>query len=79
MTRATSINLSQRWVRGTAKGFNPKLFHEQVDYEWTDGGTHGCTMDLFIILTLVEEVSIFGKNSNRVTICWIAIWVFVVV
>ena len=55
----SSTNLGQRWeVRGSAKVFNLKLFHEQVGYEWTDGGTHGCTMDLFIIHILEEEVSI---------------------
>ena len=60
MTRVSSTDLSQRWgMRGSAKGFNLKLFHEQVGNEWTDGGTHGCTIDLFIVLTLEEEVSIF--------------------
>ena len=46
-------------VGGSAKGFKLKLFHEQTGNEGTNGGTHGCIMDLFIILTLEEEVSIF--------------------
>ena len=59
-TRVSSTNLSQRLgVRGSAKGLNFKLFHEQVGNEWNDGGNHGCTMDLFIIFILEEEVSIF--------------------
>ena len=35
-----------------------KLFHEDVGYERADGGSHSCTLDLFIILTLGEEVSV---------------------
>ena len=33
---------------------------KDVCYEGTDGGTHSCTLDLFIILTLEEEVGV-GK------------------
>ena len=40
------------------EGFNFKLFHEYVGYEGADGGTHSCTLDLFIILTLEEEVGV---------------------
>ena len=40
-----------------AKGFNLKLFHKQACYEGADGGSHSSTLDLFIILTLEEEVS----------------------
>ena len=40
------------------KGFDFKLFHEDVCYEGADGGPHSCTLDLFIILTLEEEVSV---------------------
>ena len=36
------------------KGFYLKLFHKQVCYERANGGT----LDLFIILTLEEEVSV---------------------
>ena len=39
-----------------AKGFNLELFHEQVNNEGTNGGTHGSTLYLFIILALEEEV-----------------------
>ena len=45
--------------RGVGKGlegFNFKLFHKDVSYERADGGTHSCTLHLFIILTLEEEV-----------------------
>ena len=55
---------------GSAKGLDLKLFHEQVGDEGADGGTHGCTMNLFIILTLEEEVSVFKQNSSNMTICW---------
>ena len=46
-------------VEGWLEGFDFKLFHEKVGYEGTNGGTHGCTMDLFIVLTLEEEVGVF--------------------
>ena len=62
-------------VRGSAKGFNLKVFYEQVGNEETHGRTHGCTMDLFIILTLEEKVSVFKTKLRKVTICWIDIWV----
>ena len=59
----SSTNLSQWWgIGGGAKSFNFKILHEQVGNERADGRTHGCTMDLFIILTLEEEVSIFKKE-----------------
>ena len=40
------------------KGFDFKLFHENVCYEGADGGSHSCTLYLFIILTLEEEVGV---------------------
>ena len=40
------------------EGFDFKLFHEDVGYERADGGSHSCTLDLFIILTLEEEVGV---------------------
>ena len=43
---------------GRAKGLDFKLFYEQVGNEGAKGGTHGSTMDLFIILTLEEKVSV---------------------
>ena len=51
--------------RGVGKGlegFDFKLFHEDVSYERADGGSHSCTLDLFIILTLEEEVGV-GKTE----------------
>ena len=40
------------------EGFYFKLSHEDVSYEGADGETHSCTLDLFIILTLEEEVGV---------------------
>ena len=48
--------------RGSADGLGFKLFHEQVGYNGTGGGTHGCTMDLFIIVTLQEEIGILDRT-----------------
>ena len=45
------------WGEGL-EGFNFKLFHEDVCYEKADGGSHSCNLDLFIILTLEEEVGV---------------------
>ena len=42
------------------EGLHFKFFHKDVCYEGADGGTHSCTLDLFIILTLEEEVGV-GK------------------
>ena len=56
----SSTNLSHRQGYGAVlKGFDLKLFHKQVGDERADWGTHGCILDLFIILTLEEEVCIF--------------------
>ena len=41
-----------------AKGFYLKLFHEEVSYGGANGGSHSCTLDLFIIPTLEEEVDV---------------------
>ena len=46
-------------MEGRLEGFGFKLFYKQVGYEGADWGTHGCTMDLFIVLTLEEEVGVF--------------------
>ena len=55
--KVSSTYLSHRWGGGgKIDSFNIKLFHEQVGNEGAYGGTHGCTMDIFIILTLEEEV-----------------------
>ena len=61
MTKVSSTNLSQReGVREGGEGFDLKLFHKDVCYEGVDGGSHSCTLYLFIILTLEEEVGV-GK------------------
>ena len=57
MTKVSSTNLSHR-VGGGTKGLYLKLFHENVGYGRADEGSHSCTLDLFIILTLEEEVSV---------------------
>ena len=59
MTKVSSTNLSQREGVGVElRAFTSKLFHGDVGYEGADGGPHKCTLDLFIILTLKEEVSV---------------------
>ena len=55
---------------GRLEGFSFKLFHEQVGYEGADGGTHGCTMDLFIVLTLEEEVGVFKAELQECDYLW---------
>ena len=52
--------LKGRGMRAGGKGLYFKLFHKDVCYEGADGGSHSCTLDLFIILTLEEEVGV-GK------------------
>ena len=42
------------------EGFDFKLFHKDVSNERADGGSHSCTLYLFIILSLEEEVGV-GK------------------
>ena len=60
MTKVSSINLRHKWgVWGSAKGLYLKLFHEQVGNEGANEGTHNCTMNMFKILILEEEVSAF--------------------
>ena len=49
-----------RGVGEGVEGFDFKLFHKDVCYEGADGGSHSCTLYLFIILTLEEEVGV-GK------------------
>ena len=48
------------WDR--AKSLDFKLFNEQVGNEVANGGTHGRTMDLFVILTWEEEASVFAEK-----------------
>ena len=52
------------------EGFDFKLFHEKVGYEGTDGGFHGCTMDLFIVLILEEEVDVFEAELKECDYLW---------
>ena len=57
--------LKPGWIGSSADGLGFKLFHEQVGYYWTNGGTHGCTMNLFKILTLENEICIFEPNLHQ--------------
>ena len=58
--RLSSTKLSQRWmVGGSAYGFDFNPLHELVGNEGAKGGTHGCTIDLFIVCTLEEEEGVF--------------------
>ena len=60
MTEVSSAYLSHKQgVWGKAKGLDFELFHKGIGNEGADGGTHGSTIDLFIILTLEEEVCAF--------------------
>ena len=52
-------------VGGSADFLGFKLFCEQVSYNGADRGTHGCTMDLFIILSLEEEIVIFKTELQQ--------------
>ena len=64
MTKVSSMYLSHRWgVWGRANSPDFKLFHEQVGNKRTNEGTHGCTMDLFVILTLEKEVRICLREN----------------
>ena len=36
-----------------------------LSHKETSGGTHGCTMDLFIIFTLEEEIGIFQAGFQQ--------------
>ena len=60
--KVSSTNLSHREGRvgEGLEGFDFKLIHEDVSYEGADGGSHSCTLYLFIILTLEEGVGV-GK------------------
>ena len=61
----SSANLSYRWGGGAVLRSLTLLFHEQVGDEGAEWGTHGCTMNLFVILTLEEEVSIFMAELQQ--------------
>ena len=64
MMKVSSTNLIHRHGGGgRVYGLDFKFFHEQVGDMQADGGTHGCTMDLIIILTMEEEVCVLRQNS----------------
>ena len=52
-------------IWGRADGLGFEIFHEQVSYHRADRRTHDCTMVLFEILTLQEEVGIFETNLQQ--------------
>ena len=58
----------------SADGLGFKLLHKHIGYNGTDVGTHGCNMDLFIILTLEEQIGIFRQNSSDVVMCVVWTW-----
>ena len=67
----SSTDLSHRWgVWDSAKGFDLKLFHEQVGYEGAERKAHGSTMYLFIILALEEEVCVFKTELKQLDDMW---------
>ena len=47
--------------------------HEWVGYNGNNGATHSCTIDLYIILTMEEEIGILRHNSNNVVMCCMGI------
>ena len=59
-----------REVWGRADGLDFELFHEHVSDKGADGGTHGSIMDLFIILTLEEEVHVFEAELQQGEYFW---------
>ena len=69
MTKVSSTYLNHRqevWHR--AKGLDIALFHKQVGNKGANRGTHGSTMDLFIILTLKRKYVFVRQNFRNVTI-----------
>ena len=69
MTKVSPTHLSHRWGWHRAKDFDFKLFHKQIGNEGTDRRTYDSTMELFVIITLEEEVCVFEQNSRSVTFC----------
>ena len=65
MTKVSSTYLSHRWRWGRTDDLNFELFHEQVCNNGANGGTYGCTIDLFEILTLEEEVCVFKAKLKQ--------------
>ena len=62
--------LQQRpgWIVDSTDGLGFKLLHEQICYYGIDRGTHGCAMDLFIILTLEKEACVFVMGSPEMSL-----------
>ena len=60
-----SKSLGGGWIGGRADGFRFKLFHEQVGSYGANGGTNGCMIGLFKILTLEEEVGILEAKLQH--------------
>ena len=66
MKKVSSTNLNQRLgVWESAKGFDLKLFCEQVCNERTTGVTHNSTLNLFIVLTLEKEECVFKAELQK--------------
>ena len=60
MTKVSSTHLTIDWgLWGRTKDLDLKLFHKPVGNKGANGRTHGSTLNLFIILTLEEEVCVF--------------------
>ena len=75
MTKVSSRYLSHSWgMWDRAKDLDFKLFHKQVGNEGANRGFHGSTMDLFIILTLEEEVCVFEAKLQE---CYYLLYVCV--
>ena len=55
--------------RANADVLGFKLFHKQDTYNRTDGGTHGHAMNLFIILTIEENMGIFKQDFSSMVMC----------
>ena len=64
MTKVSSTYLSHSLggLESHANGLSFKLFHELVEYNGTDGGTHGYPVDIF---TLDEEIGIFQTEFQQ--------------
>ena len=46
------------------------LFHEQVGHSWTYGWSHGCSLHLFIILTLEQEIHVLEAKPQQGNGVW---------
>ena len=69
MTKVSSTYLRHKQaVWGRAKGLDFELFHKQISNEGANGGTHGSTMDLFIIPWKRKYVFL-RQNFSNVTFC----------